>query len=354
MGRQRILVAAMDWGLGHAARCVPIVKALQACGRDVWLGGSGHSLAFLQQECPGLPAVTLPAYNIRYGNRIPLWAMLLWQLPRFVFTIIREHRVVSRFVVANKIEGIISDNRYGCRVKGVPSVLVTHQLKLIWPPALRWFGGVGNAILVWQVRKFSACWVPDDPRIKLTGVLTDVRVKFRFIGFLSRFAFRESETNKYDMLVLLSGVEPQRSILEQKLLPQLATFQGKVMLARGIGGGRQTLRSTPFNVEVVDILTGSDLESALQHSALVICRSGYSTLMDLIAMQKNAVLIPTPGQTEQEYLAAVCKALNFAWFEPQNSFDLSQAIMSGQDYTGFKEVDRSTGLLDAALQDWLG
>lgn len=303
---QKVLVAPLDWGLGHATRCIPIIRALIANGFTVVLAAEGAQASLLQTEFPTLSILPLRGYRVRYSKRrrmLPL--SLLVQLPRLLLSIRREKQWLDRVIQDQQVDLVISDNRYGLFSEKVSCVFITHQLTIKAP--FVWLEVLLQKVNYHFINRFTTCWVPDaghDPI--LAGVLSHPqhlpRIPVQYIGLLSRFRQRQAET-VYDYCILLSGPEPQRSLLEEKFVNGLAAIKGKCLLVRGKPGSEETLTITG-NVTVKNHLPGKELETAILQSKCIVSRSGYTTVMELLSLGKKALLIPTPGQTEQEYLAA--------------------------------------------------
>jgi hypothetical protein len=188
----RILVAPLDWGLGHATRCIPMIRLLQNLGHSVILAGEGPVASLLQTEFPGLPLLPLTGYRIRYARSgRALKTVLLRQLPRLLQTIRQEHQWLLKTVEKEKIDFILSDNRYGLWHPRVPSVLLTHQLALQNPGA-RWTEPWLRRFLYRYVNRFRACWIPDtEENGGLAGELSHTpagpAIPVHYIGWLSRF-----------------------------------------------------------------------------------------------------------------------------------------------------------------------
>lgn len=296
----RILLAPLNWGLGHATRCIPIAEYLLDRGHQLWIASSGEALAVLRRRFPDQTFVELPDYRIRYPFRQAVLNFLLGQ-PYILRAIFREHRQVKRLVKSARIEVLISDNRFGCRAPGIPCIFLTHQLRF------RLGNRVLNFLAAWAnyfwYRHFTGIWVPDlPPPQNLSGTLsrplTGPRV--RYIGPLSQLK-KQSASLRYRAIAILSGPEPQRSYLEAILYEQLTALPGPFLLVRGLPTPSRRMARTD-NLEVMDFLGPEALSTKIAESGLVICRSGYSSIMDLKHLGKKAILIPTPGQPEQEYL----------------------------------------------------
>jgi len=300
--RKTILVAPLNWGLGHAARCIPLIQELMLHQYDVLLGSDGPSLLLLRKEFPDLPFIELPAYHIEYPKNGSFFKLkMVAAVPQIRRAIASEKKIVKKLVKEGRIDGIISDNRLGVRHKKVPSVFLTHQLRVLSGST----SALSSKLHQNYIKKFSACWVPDVLKSpNLSGKLGHPKkLKFpvTYIGPLSRMK-KEDRAIVYDILVLLSGPEPQRSMLESQLVAMLLKQPQNVLLVRGVVED-QIQTTITDNVTMVNFMQTRELERALNESRLVISRSGYTTIMDLAALDKTAYFIPTPGQYEQEYLA---------------------------------------------------
>ncbi|MCA0152123.1 glycosyltransferase [Winogradskyella vincentii] len=333
-GRKKILVAPLNWGLGHATRCIPIIKALLDYNFEPIIASDGDALELLKKEFPELNAIELPSYNITYPKKGKgLRKKLLSDSPRFMKTIKKERRLIKLLAETEGLSGIISDNRFGVRAKDIPTIFITHQLKVL-SGSTTWLSTKLHQNII---SKFDECWVPDHKGANnLSGDLghgTFDKIQLKYIGPLSRF--QKQKTNKiYDLIVLLSGPEPQRTILEQKLLNELEHFNGNVRFVRGLIKNSQT-KQTQNNLTVYNYMTTQELEKSINESALVLSRSGYTTIMDLAKLEKKAFFIPTPGQFEQEYLARRLKDDKIIPSCNQDDFKI-EMLNSIEDYSGFK------------------
>jgi predicted glycosyltransferase len=351
---KKILVAPLDWGLGHATRCIPIINELLKQGADVLIASSGKALHLLRQEFPQLTWFELPSYNVTYPAGIPFMLGLFRQLPMFIQAIRKEKEAVEQLVSQHEIDVVIADNRYGCRSSGAVNIFITHQLTIQMPTLLKWMQPIVNFYNQRSIKRFDQCWVPEKAANGLTGKLSSsLRIQPVFIGMLSRF--QKSTTSlqkKYDLLVILSGPEPQRSIFEKMVCKQLEHFTGKACLVRGLPervmDTAEVLIKNPTRL-VVNHLPAILLQETIEASDLVLSRSGYSTIMDLYHLQKKAIFVPTPGQTEQEYLADVLMRKGVAFSMPQRIFDLREAMVQSASYTGFTKQQGHGHLLEKAV-----
>lgn len=336
---KRILVAPLNWGLGHAARCIPIIRSLAAEGFTVIIGSDGSALQLLKKEFPMLQTVQLPSYNIRYARRGRLFKFkLVLSLPHIRKAISAERKLVKKMVNKGQIDGIISDNRLGIWHKRIPSVYITHQLNVL-SGSTSWISSKAHRKII---RRFDECWVPDiDGPLNLSGKLghlKSAKFKIRYIGVLSRM-HAEHRTSKYDLLCILSGPEPQRSLLEELLLKELSGTEYNVLLVRGVIEEDQQ-ESVAANVRIVNFMMAGQLQDAINESEVVIARSGYTTVMDLAAMGKKAFFIPTPGQYEQEYLAKRLHSKGIIPYCKQDEFK-TEKLKAISDFKGFSEIENT-------------
>jgi len=342
----------LNWGLGHATRCIPIIRELEQLGAEVFLASDGVALHLLQAEFPHLPVLQLPSYRIRYESVNMVWNIGK-QLPRIVWAVRSEHSEVERLVQYHQIRGIISDNRYGCFSDQAASVLLSHQLHPRVPGRL--LNWLANRILRTAIARFDAVWVPDVADAPgLSGDLSHgkpVHRNVHYAGILTRMHAYESDP-EYDVAVVLSGPEPQRSILEQRLLEQAVFMPHKFIFVQGNTQAKKHHYAAD-NVEVVSYLTSNDLNDVLMASKVLVSRSGYSSIMDLAGLGKKAILIPTPGQTEQEYLADCLANQNLFVAQQQDALDLDNGIRQLSRTTGLRQGTFPTDNFKTLLREWL-
>lgn len=346
---KRVLVAPLDWGLGHATRCIPVIRELQSQGCEVMLAGSGDSLTLLRQEFDQLRAFSLPGYAPRYPRHGSMVWTMARQLPRFLSVMADEHQAIENISRIENLDIIISDNRFGCWSRTVPSVFITHQSNIIMPRRFGWLQGAVRASSEKIIQRFWRCWVPDYPDDRsLAGDLMNSRLQngkreLQFIGPLSRFAPGHPQARKYDIVAVFSGPEPQRTLLEQKVVPQLKDSGLSYRVVRGL----PALHERPPDRNTFNALPSKELQNCIEAAGVVIARSGYSTIMDMQALGKKVIFIPTPGQTEQEYLAAQLKNKGLAYYMHQNEFHLATALRESDKYTGLPPLPESYLLRDA-------
>ena len=336
--QKKILIAPLNWGLGHATRCIPIIDELLRQGADVMLASDGDALQLLKSEYPQLKTYQLPAYNIRY----PFENMVLSmgsQMPKILRGGIKEYFWLKDFLKTNPVDIVISDNRFGFFNKNVKSIFMTHQLNIQAP-----LSGIVDRVNYFFINKFDICWVPDyDGEPNLAGVLSHggvaEKIKVQYLGALSRMKKLDFPKH-YKAIFVLSGPEPQRTFFEKKIIEQLTHLtknldaRSQYILVRGITQPTNVLTENK-NIEIHNYLTTNILNEKIASSEVLFARSGYSTVMDIASMNSRAVLVPTPGQTEQEYLANILMKNNSVFTQKQSDFNISESLVAVQSVKGF-------------------
>ncbi len=331
-----VLVAPLDWGLGHATRCIPIINELIQQGTRVIVAASPMQKILLKSEFPQIEFIETKGYNIRYKGGVLLKWGLLFRLPFMLRQIKKENRWLEEILLYRPIDAIISDNRYGLFHKSCPSIFITHQLQI--QSGLGATSGIGRwadkKLLKWNytfIEKFSACWIPDvEGEWSIGGLLSHPSkppsIPVKYIGTLSRFYISEKKVQKNPLLILISGPEPQRTEFENILFSQLSKITLNTVVVRGLPGSDLSVPFIRDGIQIWNHLPSNALNELLNNSEYIVARSGYSTVMDLLAVNKNAILIPTPGQTEQEYLGHYVNEKKWMYSVAQKNFNLQEAI----------------------------
>ena len=336
--KKRILIAPLDWGIGHATRCIPIINALISQNHEVIIAADGRPMHLLSSEFPDLEMVRFSGYNIKYPKYLPMSISMLLQLPKILIGIKKEQSILNQIIDDYKIDGVISDSRFGLFTKKVPCVFITHQLQIQSP----YFSNKIRDFNYKYINKFDSCWIIDDDEKNLAGELSKPNIlpeSSTYIGIQSRFEKSEMD-KKYDFLAIVSGPEPQRTILEKGLIKALKDRKEKSLIVLGkpeVNTGKQI-----GSLSVKSHLNASELNKVILQSDLIICRPGYSTVMDLAKLEKKAFFIPTPGQTEQEYLANSFMEKKICYSQEQNKFDFEKAISESKPFTGFSSFKKNT------------
>lgn len=357
-----ILICPLEWGLGHAGRMIPIARKLKETGNEVIIGGGTELHSFFREELPGLTFADFPGFRPKYSRILPQYLVLLFRVPVLVFHIISEHFRLKRIIDDYSIDLLISDNRFGLWNKGIKTVYVTHQLRIPFPPGFRFLEWIGVLLHGFFIKRFDYCFIPDLPGdINLSGRMSHgvkLLSNIRFIGVLSRFVDVEeiqpaSGKNFRYNLVILSGPEPQKGILRQKLIKILKDNEHPTLILEG----RPSASGDPSkagNIISYNHLSSARMKGLINSGDNLITRAGYTVIMELVTLNRSALLIPTPGQTEQEYLAAYLKEKG--WFEviSQGSLNKTLPLPVSQNITAYFFITESKKLLDRALEEVLG
>ncbi len=340
------MICPLDWGIGHATRDVPIIRELLGQGADVVIGAGNRPLAFLKKEFPGLTFIDFPGYDVEYPSGKNMILKMAASTPKILKKIKEENRFLDKLIDELKPDAVISDNRFGLWTKRVPSVFITHQIMIKGPAFLE---PLLYKINLSYISKYDECWIPDfENGNSLTGDLSHkypLPENSFFIGPLSRFAdntgeaetFRTDNNYKSDILVMLSGPEPQRTILEEIILKHIEALDLKSVFLKG--KTEENIRPiSKGRIKFFSHLESDELKKYLLNTDMVITRAGYSTIMDIAALGKKAILIPTPGQTEQEYIAKRFFEKAIYYSIEQDKFNLQTAMNEVVIFTGLKRT----------------
>lgn len=303
-----IFISPLDWGFGHSTRCVPIISNLLKTNKVI-IGVTDVNKQFFDLYFPDIQKINVPSYGIKYSTLLPVWLKILFQFSKIKSVIRQEQKLLEKIVIENSIDVVISDNRFGLYNKQTENIFITHQIKIVAP----FFSEYATKFNLNYIHNFSRVWVPDHKNRseRLSGNLSDsdaVSIPVEYIGpqsALSIFDLDIATIDRSDYLILLSGVEPQRTILENSLIDKFKFSNEKITLVRG---SDTEVKLENKNISVINFAYGAELKDLILNAETIICRSGYSTLMDLNFLNKEKlILVPTPGQTEQKYLAQYWK-----------------------------------------------
>ncbi len=334
-----------------------LVRYLLSEGHEVIMAGEDPAAGILKAAFPEIAVLPLEGYRISYSKkRSGFMLHIIRQIPKILRAIRRERRWLQELLRSEHFDLVISDNRYGLYSREVHSVILTHQLRVI--------SGMGKAadgilrkLHYRLLGRFAACWVVDNPGSdSLGGILSHpgaIPKNARYVGWLSQFSAQAMEVAETSgqILVLISGPEPTRSLFESDLLKQASALpQYHFTVAAGAPAGR-TPGGLPSHIGYHPYLGTSDLQDAIARSELVICRSGYSTLMDLAVLQKKALLVPTPGQTEQEYLGKWLQENGTCLTVRQERLNLERDIPAALTFPGFSKMKATGADFGKAIDD---
>lgn len=354
---KKILLAPLDWGLGHTSRCIPIIRHLHSSGHKVVFAGNQWQIDFIYKAFPAVETVLLQGYDVSYSRST--WGFMptiMLQLPKILSTIRREHDWLIKLCATQHFDAIISDNRYGLYHPRIPSVIMTHQLQ-VQTGTGRLSDNIFAKLHYKMLQRFSKCWVVDVPgKPNLSGSLAHPKMlphNAEYIGLLSQFEQTTVTGEGQHLLILLSGPEPQRSILSALLWQQLQDYTGKVVFVEG-SNNITPPATIPSNIQYHKQLTQETLQPLIEQASMLICRSGYSTLMDVVALNKKAIIIPTPGQTEQEYLAKHLHSAGVFYTASQKNFNLSAALEKAAGFPFNKlSIPNAHTRYKAVIDSWI-
>lgn len=340
--KKNVLVCPLNWGLGHATRCIPLINQLIEKGFNVVIAASGRPLMLLKEEFTELDFINFPDYGISYPRKGSLTVHIILQSPFLFFKILREHRQLNKIIKQNDINIVISDNRYGLWTRKIQCVFITHQVMVKCPPALKFMENILHHIIKKYIKHYDECWIPDiQGSLTLSGDLSHkykLPSNTKYVGWLSRFSelkkTAHTANNSYKLLAILSGPEPQRSFFEEILTNELK----KTNLCCCIICGTPERKPQEYksnNITYISHVNTEIFRDLVNQASYIICRPGYTTLMDLVALRKKAILVPTPGQTEQEYLSENLLARGWFYSCQQKNFDLQKAISESESYNNF-------------------
>jgi uncharacterized protein (TIGR00661 family) len=341
---KRIVYGVLNWGLGHASRSKVIINELLNRGYEVLVVSDGECLAWLQTEFPDLEFLAFPAYNIRYSSKDRQRLKLALQLPKISAAASRERKLLKDLAKKRKIDGVISDNRLGFFHPDIPSIYISHQLQL----SVGWASGLASRAHANFINKFDELWIPDTENRLLAGDLSEprhIRISHKYIGPLSHFRYSNSVVSGDYVVAVLSGPEPQRTKLENEILKQWRPQMSRLLLVRG--SNETAIPKAPLdNIMIYPRLETNRLQSIISGAQIIISRSGYSSLMDYYKLDKNALLIPTPGQGEQEYLAQNLLKQNKFYSVAQKKLNISQDLAKASSYFGFSGDQQKERIAD--------
>lgn len=313
---KKILFGVLNWGLGHASRSIPIIRELCELN-EVVLASDGEAGELLKREFPKLQYLELPSYEIHYKYSSMHLNMLV-QAPKIIINFKKEIAAIGKYIDTIQPDLIISDHRYGCRGEYVKSIFIGHQLNILNSAAATTL----NKMLI---NKFDDCWIPDFADQRLSGRLSDTRsiASFKYIGPVSRMEKLDVK-REFDLTAVLSGPEPRRTDLEKILIIQLIDSGLDCCLVRGTTSTYDGIISD--KIKIVDLATTEELNKLMCSSRMIICRSGYSSVMDLEQLQIPSLIIPTVGQIEQEYLAKHLSKQKRYIVQEEESIDVLKAF----------------------------
>lgn len=343
------MVCPLDWGLGHATRMVPVIDNLINKGTRVIIGADNSPLEYLKKRFPGNEFIKLPGFEPRYPKSGSMVFQMIRDFGKMKTSAKKSNYLLQQLIDEKEIDVVISDNRYELYSKKAYSIFITHQLNIQTPGITGLTKPFIQKTIFNYIKKYDELWIPDfENEPSLAGELSHVKKlpinNTHYVGPLSRFSLVKTvhQQNNAELLIILSGPEPQRSILEEKLLNQALKTNFKTIILQAKPGNKK--RKIIENVELVSHLNDDEFASLMVSAKYIVCRPGYSTIMDLFVLNQKAAFIPTPGQTEQEYLAKTFKQKQLFYAENQKDANLISLIKDWEKYKGLPRYDNNNRL----------
>jgi len=371
---KKILVCPLPWGIGHTTRMIPLIRKLIMANHHVVFAGNSWQNELIKNEIKGIECIYFPGFTIRYSSFFPQFVIILLNYPLFVYHTIREHFILKRIIEKHNPDIVISDSRIGLWNKKIISVLVTHIIRVPFPRPFRFLENLTLPLSRAVINRFTYCFIPDFPgEINLSGRLSHwcrLPENARFIGILSRFqsfpeplspsikllptdiSRREEDISYIYCTAIMSGPSPQKELLASKIKDiLLKTGKNSVILSGNISS--ESIIQKEDNIQIINHLPEDEFAEIVGRSEIIISRSGYTTVMELFSLGRSAILIPTPGQPEQEYLAEYLSGKR--WFIHLNQRNLSTNTMFELPDLTLPKFNASENekLLNAALEELL-
>lgn len=326
-------------GLGHATRSLPLIRALTLRGHNIVVGSSGRAMAFLRAELPDVQFVVIPDYGITYSRGRFLLPRLAARAPGMLWAIMLERELTQQVVYGRNIDLIISDHCYGAHFKGVPSYFISHQIYFAMPTGFGLFSKPVGWVNQLPHRNFQKVFIPDLPGEgqgvisgKLSRIPRRYHHKYRHIGLMASVG-KEAVEEDIDLLVSISGPEPQRSILEEIVLRDIEAIEGEKVVLLGRSEESRLIREST-GLKIYSHLPREQMNTLLNRAKMILSRPGYTTVMELAELGKKALFIPTPGQTEQEYLAGRLRDQNQFYSVKQQKLILKEDLEKAGGFPG--------------------
>jgi hypothetical protein len=357
--KKNILICPLEWGFGHAGRMIALASRLREMNYNILFGAGEKHLTFIRNEMPGLTYINFPGFRPGYSRFLPQYIILLLEIPLLLFHIIREHIRLGRIIPEHSVDIVISDNRFGLWNKSIKTIYVTHQPLIPLPKPFSFLEFIGVLLHRLVIIKYSLCFIPDLPGdLNLSGRLSHcvkLPQNVRFVGILSRFSGTspsrdESHDGTGHYTVILSGPEPQRGILEKKLTHILKDKKHPSIFLLGNPDKPDSMIRSG-NIICYNHLPGPAMKEVIAGSEAIVTRSGYTTIMELVSLNCSALLIPTPGQTEQEYLARYLSEKGWFTTVSQKKIDMDTPFPSANLKWNHEIDAQSRMLLDNALME---
>lgn len=343
---KNILICPLNWGLGHASRMIPIIDYCISAKKNIIIAGNGNSLSLLANRFPSIITEHIPAPTLNYNKRRAIGINLYFNFFMLIINLFKEKRYVKKIVHKYNIDTIISDNRPGIYLPKLKSIYITHQINVYNSEKKGIISTMLTKLHRKIIKRYDYCFVPDFGNNSIAGRLSEntTGLNLVYIGPLSRFSILTpnylENIPKYGIVCIVSGPEPQRMIFEELLIFKFKEGNENAIILQGLPAQENNSRQIG-NVSLINHCSDSEFYSYLNSAKIIICRSGYSSIMDLITLGKTAVLIPTPGQPEQEYLGKHLANFGFTCVKQKDfkNFDISSITVNELDSNNQNSID---------------
>jgi len=333
---KKVLIGVFDWGLGHATRDTPLIEEILRRGYKLDILSTGRALVLLKKKFGNrCRYFDVPSIDAPYPKHKYFVFSFTVSIPEMLFSINQARRLSAKIISKEKYDIVISDCRYDVYDKPNNSYLINHQVRFDCPS----FGEkAAEKWLASRYKKYKYVLVPDFQKNNLTGRLSHNLLyvkgkKLKYVGILSQVKQRKLDQD-IDYFISISGPEPQRTALEKVMRAKLNKLKGKIVVALGKPEIEKT--SSGKNIQIYGYLDSIKQEEMMNRSKFIICRSGYTTVMELTELgNKKVLFIPTPGQTEQVYLAKLYEKKKYFHFVEQQNLDILKDIAIARKFNGF-------------------
>ena len=346
----KIIYGVCSWGLGHATRSLPVIRKLIKENHELTIISNGRSLELLRNELgENIKYIDIPDYPMLLSeNSRQFMAKSVIYWPTFIGGLHKGFSQLKKILEKQKYDRIISDARYDIYSRRIPSFFISHQIRIMNPLRIKMFENGSELFNLFFFKRFCGILVPDYKEDSLSGDLSHNlkkidENKLHYVGVLSDFKKRTMKKD-IDYLISISGPEPQRTMFEETLLSQIDDLTGKVVLT--LGKTEQKDKFEKKDIETHSFLSKEKREEYLNRAKLVVSRSGYSTILDLAVVGTKALMTPTPGQIEQEYLSQYHNKMKTFYSVNPDDLNLGQDVEIAKKTTGIKrkcDVDKTVG-----------
>lgn len=355
----KVLVGALSWGLGHATRTLCIVRDLLERGHKITIVACGRALDLFKRECPTCEFIHLEDYPPPYTKSSLFWVKFAGYIPRMLKGLEKEHVAIQKIIEDRGFDMVLSDNRYGIYHPDVPSFFITHQPRFKFPTFLRPIEFIGEMFTWAHMRNFTRVLVPDsgDQAENLAGSLAHqlrlLKSPFAYYCGMLSSVQKMDVPEDVDYFITISGPEPQRTAFEKIILEQVSDLddgKNKIVITLGMPETHD-VRKVGKNITIYGHLDRDKQQEMMNRAKMIVSRSGYTTVMELVELGKNALFVPTPGQTEQVYLSEYYEQIGTFHSVAQHEIKLAEDIEAARKYPGYPAMSKTAENVEHLYHD---